>query len=200
MFNGHGSTSAGSVNLALSSNLILRHTVWSSAEWTSSNRAKTLAGLGQMLWPLCREGLARLICRLSSDRSRCMSIAKVSGEVAASKASGSVLFAVGLAADAWRMKKAIDRSLEAKTVRPAAAQATRSLTTWGATWAGAELLGIGGALAGLETGPGALVTGGVGAVVGGCLGMFASDWLAKKIEPSRKATSEDDDATDHCAC
>jgi len=121
----------------------------------------------------------------------------VTGELASSRASGSVLFAVGVAADAWRMKKAVGRSFEAKTVRPAAAEATRSLTTWGAAWAGAELLGIGGALAGLETGPGAIVTGGLGAVVGGCLGMFASDWLAYKIE--HKPISAEPDV-DHYTC
>ena len=92
---------------------------------------------------------------------------------------------MGLVSDAWQMKKAIDRSIDAGSVRPAAAQATRSLTTWGAVWAGAEILGVGGALAGIETGPGALVTGTVGAIVGGCLGLYASNWLVTKIEEVR---------------
>ena len=50
---------------------------------------------------------------------------------------------------------------------------------------GAELLGLGGALAGIETGPGVVVTGGIGAVVGGFIGLFASNWLARKIENVR---------------
>ena len=69
-------------------------------------------------------------------------------------------------------------------VRPAAAQATRSLTTWGAVWAGAELFGTGGALLGLEMGPGAAVTSGVGALMGGFVGLFASEWLARRIDLS----------------
>jgi hypothetical protein len=44
------------------------------------------------------------------------------------------------------------------------------------------LLGLGGALAGIETGPGIVVTSGIGAIVGGFIGLFASNWLARKIE------------------
>ena len=152
-----------------------------------------------MLWPLCQEGLARLVCRLSSDRGRCLKLVKWTSELSNSKASGSFLLVAGVAVDAWRMKKAIGRSLDTKTMRPAAAQATRSLSTWGAAWAGAELLGLGGALAGLETGPGAIVTGGVGALVGGCLGMFASDWLAQRIESTKNPEAHDSDL-DEAAC
>ena len=96
-----------------------------------------------------------------------------------------MLFALGIASDAWQLKQAIGRSIATKTLRPAAAQAMRSLTTWGAVWAGAELLGIGGALAGLETGPGVVVTSSVGAIVGGLLGLFASNWLVRRIESSQ---------------
>jgi outer membrane lipoprotein SlyB len=112
-------------------------------------------------------------------------VAKVTGEIQRARASGGLLFALGVATDAWQMKKAINRSFETGTVRPAAAQATRSLTTWGAVWAGAELLGLGGALLGIETGPGVVVTSSVGAIVGGCIGLFASDWLARKIDDVR---------------
>ena len=140
------------------------------------------AAWGRLIWPLCQQGLARIACRFSADRSRCTAIARFTGEFTDPRASGGVVFALGVASDAWLMKKAIDRSLEAKTLRPAAAQATRSLTTWGAVWAGAELLGLGGALAGIESGPGVVVTSGIGAIVGGFIGLFASNWLARKIE------------------
>jgi hypothetical protein len=136
----------------------------------------------RLIWPICQQGLARIVCRFSADRSRCTAIARFTGEFANPRASGGVVFALGVASDAWQMKKAIDRSVETKTLRPAAAQATRSLTTWGAVWAGAELLGLGGALAGIETGPGVVVTSGIGAIVGGFVGLFASNWLARKIE------------------
>jgi len=140
------------------------------------------AAWGRLIWPICQQGLARIVCRFSADRSRCTAIARFAGEFTNPRASGGVVFALGVASDAWLMKKAIDRSLEAKTLRPAAAQATRSLTTWGAVWAGAELLGLGGALAGIESGPGVVVTSGIGAIVGGFIGLFASNWLARKIE------------------
>lgn len=167
---------------------------------SSSFRVRALVGLGQALWPLCQDGLSRLVCHLSADRGRCLKFAKVTSGLSNSKPPGGFLFAMGVAMDAWHMNIAIHRSLERKTLRPAAAQATRSLTTWGAAWAGAELLGLGGALAGIETGPGALVTGGIGALVGGCLGMFASDWLAQKIEPPQAAPLIDDSSLDDCAC
>jgi hypothetical protein len=91
---------------------------------------------------------------------------------------------MGIVSDAHQMSKAIGKSMTSGNVRPAAAQATRSLTTWGAVWAGAELFGTGGALLGLETGPGAAVTSGVGALMGGFVGLFASEWLARRIEMS----------------
>ncbi len=199
-FNSSVGADSALTNVALLSNRSsAARQVWANVDSNSSLRTKALVGLGQVLWPLCQEGLARLVCRISADRGRCLKVVKATSELANSRVSGRLLLAAGVAVDAWRMKKAISRSVESRTVRPAAAQATRSLTTWGAAWAGAELLGIGGALAGLETGPGALVTGGLGALVGGCVGMFASDWLAQKIEP-RLALPDCDADQSECAC
>ncbi len=157
---------------------------WHFNKWGqgSASAQDTLFSLSRLIWPLCQQGLARIVCRFSADRSRCTAIARFTGEFTNPRASGGVVFALGVASDAWQMKKAIDRSVEAGTLRPAAAQATRSLTTWGAVWAGAELLGLGGALVGIETGPGVVVTSGIGAIVGGFIGLFASNWLARKIE------------------
>ena len=158
----------------------------------------------RMIWPICQQGIARIICRFSADRSRCAAIAKFTGEFSPARGSSGLLFALGVASDAWQMKKAIGRSVATRTLRPAAAQATRSLTTWGAVWAGAELLGIGGALAGIETGPGVVVTSGVGAIVGGFLGLFASNWLAQKIESARPVRGQryrdSQDSVQDCAC
>ncbi len=158
----------------------------------------------RLLWPIFQQGVTRIVCRFSTDRSRCAAIAKFTGEFSNARASGGVLFALGLVSDAWQMKMAIGRSVATRTLRPAAAQATRSLTTWGAVWAGAELLGIGGALAGIETGPGVVVTSGVGAIVGGFLGLFASNWLAKKIELARPVRDQryrdSQDSVQDCAC
>ncbi len=137
-----------------------------------------------LFWPACQQGLAHLICLYSKDSLRCEALTRVTSGLRGARAPGHFLFALGVAADAHQMSKAIGRSVKSGTVRPAAAQATRSLTTWGAVWAGAELFGTGGALLGLETGPGAVVTSGVGALMGGFVGLFASEWLARRIDMS----------------
>lgn len=156
---------------------------WHFHMWGQRDAAQNaITSWSRLIWPICQQGLARMVCRFSADRSRCTTIANFTSEFANPRASGGVVFALGVASDAWQMKKAIDRSVEGRSLRPAAAQATRSLTTWGAVWAGAELLGLGGALAGIETGPGIVVTSGIGAIVGGFIGLFASNWLARKIE------------------
>jgi|GEM_PF-3068631 len=138
--------------------------------------------LPSLVWPACQGGLARLICSYSGNARGCQALARVTGEFRGVRASGQLLFVLGLAGDAHQLGAAISKSLKSGTVRPAAAQATRSLTSWSAVWAGAELFGTGGALLGLASGPGAVVASGVGALVGGCVGLFASDWLARRIE------------------
>jgi hypothetical protein len=101
------------------------------------------------------------------------------------------LVMAGLVIDAWQVAKALQRSLAAKSARPVTAQAARSLTTWGAIWAGVELFGTGGALMGIELGPGVVVTSVLGATVGGCVGFFAGNWVAEQIDhPASPGLSE----------
>jgi hypothetical protein len=102
--------------------------------------------------------------------------------IAASRVGHRALVAAGLVVDAWQLSKAIERSFAAKSARPATAQAVRSLTTWGAVWAGVELFGSGGAVLGIELGPGVVVVSAIGATIGGCVGFFAGDWVARQIE------------------
>ena len=135
-----------------------------------------------LLWPACQQSLAQLLCRYSRNTARCEAVTRVTANVRSAPVPGQLLFALGLAADAHQMTKAITKSVRTGTMRPAAAQATRSLTTWGAVWAGAELFGTGGAILGLEVGPGAVVTSGIGAMIGGVVGLFASEWLARRID------------------
>ncbi len=138
--------------------------------------------LANVLWPACQRGLSNLVCKYARNPPGCGALVTVTSELRAIRVPGHLLFALGLAADAHQIGKAIGKSLQSGTVRPAAAQATRSLTNWSAVWAGAELFGSGGAWLGVVTGPGAAVTSGVGALVGGCVGFFASEWIARHIE------------------
>jgi hypothetical protein len=143
---------------------------WLEADWAS------------LLWPACQQGLTQLLCRYTRNAPGCETLTSITREARALRAPGQLLFALGLVADAHQIGKAISKSLKSGTARPAAAQATRSLANWSAVWAGAELFGTGGAWLGLATGPGAAVTTGVGALVGGCVGFFASEWIARRIE------------------
>jgi hypothetical protein len=192
--------------MAPSTNYLLRHSALRIGVMSDEGRAPTRAydTWGRLIWPICQQGIARLICRFSADRSRCAALAKQTSELPNARASGGLLFAIGIASDAWQMKQAISHSIVARSFRPAAAQATRSLTLWGSVWAGAEVLGLGGALAGIETGPGVVITTGVGAIVGGFLGLFAGDWLVRKIVFRRLGAkhlrSESDDSMEMYGC
>ncbi len=173
---------------------------------SDENRARTnkYDAWGRLIWPIFQQGIARLVCRFSADRSRCVALAKQASELPEPPASGGLLFAIGVVSDAWQMKQAISHSIVAGSFRPAAAQATRSLTIWGSVWAGAEVLGLCGALAGIETGPGVVITTGVGAIVGGFLGLFAGDWLVRKIVFGRLGAKslrrENDDSMEMYGC
>jgi hypothetical protein len=145
----------------------------------SPHREPSWSGL---LWPACRQGLAHLMSTYSRNSLRCEALARVTSGIRGVRTPGHLLLALGVFSDAHQMSRAIGKSVKSGNVRPAAAQATRSLTTWGAVWVGAELFGTGGALLGLEMGPGAAVTSGVGALMGGFVGLFASEWLARRID------------------
>lgn len=98
-----------------------------------------------------------------------------------------VLMAAGFVIEAWQMARAIHRSVCQRSARPATAQAARSLTTWGAVWAGVELFGTGGALLGIELGPAVVVMTAIGATIGGCVGFVAGDWVARQVETGAAA-------------
>lgn len=100
------------------------------------------------------------------------------------------LVAAGFVIEAWQMAQAVRRSVAQRSARPATAQAARSLTTWGAVWAGVELFGTGGAMLGIPLGPAVVVTTAIGATVGGCVGFFAGDWVARQIEIGREEAAE----------
>jgi hypothetical protein len=138
-----------------------------------------------LLLHLGHKGLGRILAELSGRDFIGATSPLTRQRLGTLRIGHRALVAVGLFVDAWQLGKAIERSVLAKSARPATAQAARSLTTWGAVWAGVELFGSGGAVLGIELGPGVVVVSAVGAAVGGCVGFFAGDWLARQIETVR---------------
>jgi hypothetical protein len=136
----------------------------------------------ELLWPACQRGLLRLACKYTRHSLKCGTWVQATSELRGTRVTGQLLVALGIVTDVRQMSKAIGKSVRSRNMRPAAAQATRSLTNWSAVWAGAELFGTGGALLGVATGPGAVVTSSVGALVGGYVGLLASEWIARRID------------------
>lgn len=104
--------------------------------------------------------------------------AKVVGRV------GRVLMVVGVVVTAYDLTKAANQSIKQQSFRPVGAEVIRQVGGWGGAIAGGKIGFAGGALFGIETGPGALITGAVGALIFGAAGYFGADWLADKISPN----------------
>jgi murein DD-endopeptidase MepM/ murein hydrolase activator NlpD len=104
--------------------------------------------------------------------------AKIIGRV------GRVLTVVGVILTVKDLAAATDRSIEQKSMKPLAAETIRQVGGWGGAAAGAKIGGVVGAAFGIETGPGAIVTGAIGAIVFGAAGYFGADWVADKISPN----------------
>jgi hypothetical protein len=108
---------------------------------------------------------------------RAYSKARVVGRV------GRVLMVVGVVVTIADVAVAAERSVQQKSFRPLGAEAVRQAGGWGGALGGAEL-GFGvGALFGIETGPGAIITGAIGALVFGAAGYLGADWVADRISP-----------------
>ena len=104
--------------------------------------------------------------------------AKVVGRI------GRVLGVFGVIVTAADVARATQRSIDQRSLKPLGAETIRQVGGWGMAIAGSKI-GFGlGALFGIETGPGAIVTGGIGAVVFGAAGYFGADWVADHISPN----------------
>lgn len=158
------------------------------AQLPSSDRAHVHAW-GPLLLQMGYKGFGRALSHISSHGFVQTVSPWTRQRLAGLRLGHHALVAAGFVIEALQMARAIHRSVRLRSARPATAQAARSLTTWGAVWAGVELFGTGGALLGIELGPAVVVTTAIGATVGGCVGFFAGDWIAKQIE------SEIDSAT-----
>lgn len=97
---------------------------------------------------------------------------------------GRVLTVVGVVFTIKDVAEASHRSLSQKSFKPLAAEGIRQAGGWGGAIAGAEAGFAAGAIFGIETGPGAIATGAVGAIVFGGLAYFGFDLLADQISPN----------------
>jgi hypothetical protein len=89
---------------------------------------------------------------------------------------------VGFAMTAVDLTHATQKSVQQKSIKPIAAETVRQVGGWASAWAGMKIGAAGGALVGIETGPGAIVTGFIGGVAGGVAGYYGFDWIADHID------------------
>ena len=109
---------------------------------------------------------------------RAYSKARIVGNV------GRGLMVIGVIVTAVDLGNATQRSMQQHSFKPISAEVVRQVGGWGGAAAGGKI-GFGvGALFGIETGPGALVTGAIGAIIFGAAGYFGADWIADQISPN----------------
>jgi hypothetical protein len=97
------------------------------------------------------------------------------------KIGGRVFLVVGVAVDTMRMGQAAVQSHRQGSVKPLAAQTVRTAGSLAMAWAGAKAGIAAGGLAGVETGPGMVLTAIGGGLIGGTAGYFGADWIADWI-------------------
>jgi len=89
---------------------------------------------------------------------------------------------VGFVMTAVDIGSAVHKSAQQQSVKPITAETIRQAGSWSMAWAGMQLGGLAGAAVGIETGPGAIVTGVVGGFIGGVAGYMGFDWIADRID------------------
>jgi hypothetical protein len=109
---------------------------------------------------------------------RAYSRARVVGRV------GRVLTVVGVVVTLADVAQAVERSRHQNSFRPLEAEVVRQVGGWGAALGGAKIGAAVGAAFGIETGPGAILSGALGAIVFGAAGYFGADWVADHISPN----------------
>ncbi|QJE02080.1 glycine zipper family protein [Massilia forsythiae] len=96
--------------------------------------------------------------------------------------AGRVVQVLGIVLTAYDLEQASEKSFQAKSVKPISAEVIRQAGGWGAAAAGFKLGGVAGAALGIETGPGAVLTGLAGGIIFGAAGYFGADWVADHID------------------
>ncbi|HEY2617044.1 MAG TPA: LysM domain-containing protein [Acetobacteraceae bacterium] len=135
------------------------------------------------------------IGRLSKDVDREVLIA---GKVPPAAVKGAASMAstralqfvegVGIVLTVYDLGVATRESVDIGSWKPLAVETTHQVGGWAGAWAGMQVFGSIGLALGIETGPGALAFGAVGAFVGGFVGFFGADFASSLLVPP-----EDDD-------
>ncbi len=120
---------------------------------------------------MTREQLGQRLQALDQSYSR----ARMAGRV------GRVVMVLGFVMTAVDMSIAANQSYQARSVKPVAAETIRQVGGWGGAVAGMKVGGLVGAALGIETGPGAIITGAIGAIIFGAAGYYGADWVADYI-------------------
>lgn len=94
-----------------------------------------------------------------------------------------VFQSIGLAWTAVEMGRAGSDSIKRKSIRPLAVESVAQAGSWAAGAAGFKAGGKLGAIVGLKTGPGVLVTAAVGACIGGLAGYVGAKRVADATLP-----------------
>jgi hypothetical protein len=111
-----------------------------------------------------------------SDLSKAYGKARITGQ------AFRVVGVVGVVLTVNDLAKAGVKSIEKGSVKPIVAEGIRQAGGWGAGWLGMRMGCAGGAALGVETGPGAILTCGIGAIFGGIGGYYGADWIADFID------------------
>jgi hypothetical protein len=97
------------------------------------------------------------------------------------KFGGRLFLVVGIVVDTVQLGAATVESIEKETPRPVLAQAIRTGGSWAMAWAGAKAGVLIGGAAGIETGPGLVLTAIGGGILFGIAGYMGADWIADFI-------------------
>lgn len=142
---------------------------------------------GKMARPADIEKLVQLERVVRGDRE-----VLVRGSVPASAIKGTTAMAltrglqgfqvVGFVVSAVELAHATRASLTLRSAAPLAAEGLRQVGGWATAWGGMKLGAAAGAAVGIETGPGAILSGAAGALLGGIAGYMGFDWVADMID------------------
>lgn len=94
---------------------------------------------------------------------------------------GRVVQVFGFAFTAYDLSVASKESIRTESMAPISAEVIRQAGGWGAGVAGLKAGTALGVALGIETGPGAIITGAIGGIVFGAAGYYGADWVADFI-------------------
>lgn len=93
-----------------------------------------------------------------------------------------VVKVTGIVFTAYDLDQATEKSLNNDSVKPITAEVIRQAGGWGMAMAGAKIGVVAGEAIGIETGPGAALSGLIGGIIFGAAGYVGADWVADLID------------------